>query len=456
MENHKLSAVPIPKLILGMSIPVIFSMMVQALYNVVDSIFVSRVSEQALTAVSLAFPIQMIIVAAFVGLGTGINSNISRRLGEGNREEAISVSEHGVVIGLALSLVVAIIGILLSGSYFTWFTDDLSIISDGKIYVQIVTAFAVFRILGHTGSSSLQGSGEMIKPMVAQLIGAIGNIILDPILIFGWFGMPALGVKGAAIATITAQLFSMLYIWSVIARGKQEIRLDMKRFRFSTVTIKSIVAVGVPSAIMQGLGSVMLGGLNLILAQFGESALAVMGVYFKLQSLVYMPIFGLAVGTMPVVGFNFGAKNIRRMIAAVRFSTVLAVGFMSLWLVLFQLFPRQLLSIFNATPDMYSIGIDAMRIASVMFPMVAITIILSTSFNAIGKAHFSLAISSVRQLVILLPVAYLLAKSIGVNGVWFSLVLSECVGVTLTVIIFTKVYRKIKASNEELKRGLSV
>jgi putative MATE family efflux protein len=452
MKEHKMASVPIPKLILGMAIPVIFSMMVQALYNVVDSIFVSRVSEQALTAVSLAFPIQLIIVAAFVGLGTGINSNISRKLGEGDQDSAISISEHGVLIALFLSVFVAIIGYLLSIVYFSWFTDDSSVIMDGRVYVQIVTIFAVFRILAHSGSSSLQGSGEMIKPMIAQLIGAIGNIILDPILIFGWFGLPAMGVRGAAIATVTAQAASMLYIGFVIIRGKEIIKLDMSKFKFNTKIIKGIIAVGFPSAVMQGLGSIMLAGVNLILAQFGESALAVMGVYFKLQSLVYMPIFGLAVGTMPVVGFNFGAKNLKRMLSAVKFSGTLAVIFMSLWVIVFQVFPRALLSIFNATEDMFSIGTDAMRIASLMFPMVAITIILSTSFNAIGKAHFSLMISIVRQIVILLPTAYFLSGMIGVNGVWIAFVVAEVVGVTITSLLFSKVILSLNHESRKTRQ----
>ncbi len=450
MEKNKMGYVPIPKLITTMSLPVIFSMLIQALYNVVDSVYVSRVSEEALTAVSLAFPMQMIVISAFVGLSVGISSLISRKLGAKDSDGAMQVAEHGVLIAALLYVGVALLGIFVVQNAFSAFTDNQTIIKYGITYIQIVMIFSFGNILNQTGMSIFRGTGEMVKPMIAQLIGAVLNMILDPIFIFGYLGFPAMGVKGAAIATVTAQIVAMLYIWSQLLSGKSQLKMKIKKLVLDIKIVGQILAVGIPSALMQGLGSIMLFSMNFILSRFGDSAIAVMGVYFKVQSMVFMPVFGLSIGTMPVVGFNYGAKNKARMKAAIKFSAIAAVIFMGCCLVIFQALPKQLMSLFNPSAQMLAIGIPAFRTISLMFPLFAISVIFSTAFQGLGKAYFSLIISAVRQLVILIPVAFILASLGNVDLVWFAFVIAESVGVVLTIILFKRTYAKSVHGWEDL------
>jgi len=442
MDKNKMGIVPIPKLITTMSIPVIFSMLVQALYNVVDSIYVSRVSEDALTALSLAFPMQLIVIAAFVGLGTGLSSAISRRLGEKDSEGAALVAEHGIFIAGILYILVALLGVFILKDLFVKFTDSQNIIKLGSHYVQIVMLFSFGSILNQTGMSIFRGTGDMIKPMVAQLVGAILNIFLDWVLIFGKLGFPAMGVKGAAIATVTAQIIAMAYIWSQLLTGKSLIKMKIRSFKIKLNIVKQILVVGIPSAIMQGLGSVMLFTMNLILSRFGESAISVMGVYFRVQSMVFMPVFGLAIGTMPVVGYNYGAKNKHRIKEAVLFSSKVAVVFMTACLLVFQIFPLKILQIFNSSSEMIRIGIPAFRTISFIFPLFAVNVILSTAFQGLGKAYYSLIISITRQLAVLLPFAFIFAYFGNVDNVWFAFIIAETIGVILTITIFINTYKK--------------
>jgi len=442
MQENKMGVKPIPSLILGMSLPVIFSMLVQAMYNVVDSIFVSRVGEEALTAVSLAFPIQLIVIAAFVGLSTGVSSAVSRKLGEKNHDAAVQVAEHGIFIGIILYVLVAIIGLVLAGFFFQNFTKDTLVVENASTYIRIVTVFSFGAILSHSARAVLQGTGDMIKPMIAQLFGAILNIILDPILIFGWFGLPAMGVKGAAIATVIAQIVAMTFVWILLYSGKSIIKPKVKGFKFDSHIVSQILMVGIPSALMQGLASVMLAVMNLILASFGDSAIAVMGVYFRVQSMVFMPIFGLAIGTMPVIGYNFGAKNKDRMIKAVKFSSIVAVCFMSTCFIIFQLFAGSMIEVFKPTAEMLEIGVKAFRTISLIYPLVGVTIILSTSMQGLGKAYYSLVISVVRQIVILLPAAYILSKQGSIDYVWYAFIIAEIVGVMVAVATFIYTYKK--------------
>ncbi len=442
MQQNKMGIVPIPKLITKMSLPVMFSMLIMALYNVVDSIFVSRISEEALTAVSLAFPMQMIIVAVFVGQSVGISSAISRKLGAKDNDGAMQVAEHGVLIALVLYVGVAIFGVIVAQNMFRGFTENQTIIRYGITYTQIVMIFSFGSIFNHTGIGVFRGTGDMIKPTIAQLIGAVLNIILDPILIFGYFGFPAMGVKGAAIATVTAQIVAMLFIWIQLLSGKSIIKMKIKKLKLDMKIIGQILAVSLPSALMQGLASIMLLAMNFILSRFGDSAIAVMGVYFKVQSMVFMPIFGLATGTMPVIGFNYGAKNKERLKSAIKFSAITAFVFMTACLVIFQIFPKQILSLFRASPEMIAIGVPAFRTISLIFPLVSISIIFATSFQGLGKAYFSLIISMFRQLVILIPVAFLLASYMNVDLVWYAFLIAEVFGMILSIFLFTRTYRK--------------
>ncbi len=438
--TNKMATKPIPGLILGMSIPVIFSMLIQALYNVVDSIYVSRVGEDALASVSLAFPIQMIVVAAFVGLQTGISSSVSRKLGAKDKTGASIAGEHGILISFGLYALIVIISFFVKDSFFGQFTGNLNIIQGATTYTSIVLLFSFGIITSHSVTGMMQGSGDMVKPMIAQLIGAVTNLILDPIFIFGWLGLPAMGVKGAAIATVTGQILASIYAWSMLFSGHCQLHINLKAFKFDPHTVKDILLVGVPSAIMQGLGSIMLGVMNLILSRFGDAAIAIMGVYFRVQSMAFMPIFGLAIGTLPVVGFNFGARNKDRMSHAIRFSITVAMSFMGFCFLIFQFFPRALMGMFKPTEDMLAIGIPAFRTISFIFLTVGITIILSTAFQAFGKAYFSLLLSVIRQIVILLPAAAYLATFGNVDYVWFAFIIAEIVGVISAVILFYRTY----------------
>lgn len=442
MKENKMGIIPVPKLILSMAVPVILAMIIQALYNIVDSIYVSKISENALSALTLAFPIQMLVIAVFVGLGTGINSAISRKLGEKDEKTAKLIAEHGIIIGIILYIIVAIIGYILSLFIFRFFTNDQEIINYSSIYIRVIVLFSFGSILTQVGMSIMQGTGQMVKPMIAQLIGTVLNIILDPIFIFGKFGVPAMGVKGAAIATVLAQILSMIYIAFVIFKGKNIIRPSLKAFKFEMHIVKQIIIVGVPSFIMQGLAAVMLGGMNLILSDYGSSAIAVIGVYFRVQSLVFMPVFGLASGTMPVIGYNYGAKNKERIKKALKFSTSIAITFMTICFLAFQLIPERFIGLFESSKEMYEIGVPAFKTISIAFPLIAISIMLSTAFQGFGKAYISMIATIIRQLGILLPSAYILSKIGGLEAVWYSYLIAELVGGFFVIISFIKTYRQ--------------
>lgn len=443
MKENKMGVMPIPELILKMSGPAILAMMVQAMYNIVDSLFVARIGEKALTAVSLAFPIQLILIACFVGLSIGINSSISRKLGSKNYEDAVNTAEHGYLLAGILYIFVALIGLFLVDDFFRFFTNDPEIINQGVSYARIVLLFSFGRIFAQAGMSILQGSGEMVKPMQAQLLGAITNIILDPILIFGWFGFDAMGVKGAAIATVTAQFISMVFVFFTIFKGKNYLKLDLRNFKFSGKIIRGILLVGLPAAIMQGLVAVMLTGLNKILSNYDDTAVAVLGVYYKLQSFVFMPVFGISQGTMPVIGYNYGAKNRERIKGALKFAGMMALGYMTLGMVIFQLFTPQLLAGFKATEEMMQIGTIAFRTISIMFPFTAINIVLSTAFQGMGKAHFSMIISILRQLVFLLPGAIILGNLFGLDQLWLTFVISEIAGLIIALYFYRVTYSQM-------------
>ncbi len=451
-KANRMGEMPIPKLIFKMSLPAILAMMVQALYNIVDSMFVARIGENALTAVSLAFPIQLIIIACFVGLGVGISSLVSRKIGEKDIKSATLAAEHGFLISSILYVMLAILGLILSNIFFGLFTDNGEIIRFGSDYLRIIMVFSFGSLFAQAGMSILQGSGDMMKPMISQIIGALVNIILDPIFIFGWFGLPAMGVKGAAIATIIGQVSSMCFILFVLFRGNNHLKLDMRNFKYSKTITKQILIVGLPVALMQALGSVMLIGLNKILAGFGETPVAVLGVYFKLQSFVFMPIFGLSQGTMPIIGYNFGAKNKARIMKTIKVAAISAVSFMSIGMIIFQIFPAQLLTIFKSTEEMTAIGVVTFRTISIGYPLAALSIVLGSSFQGMGVAYISMIVSFIRQIVVLLPAAYLLGKFVGLDAVWISFVIAEVIGLIVVLSFFKKIYTsKLSIWDDEKK-----
>ena len=385
IKENKMGTMPINKLLVTMSLPMIASMLVQALYNVVDSIFVSQISENALTAVSLAFPMQNLMISLGVGTGVGINALLSRSLGEKNFDQANKAATNGVFLGFMSYLFFLVVGLIFSRRFFEWQTDIKEIVDNGYDYLSIITTCS-FGLYGQVFFEKLmQSTGKTFYSMITQMTGAIINIILDPIFIFGLFGFPALGIKGAAIATVTGQIFGMCVAIYLNATRNKEIKVEFRNFRPCMKTIKEIYSVGIPSIIMGSIGAVMTFGLNKILIVFTSTATAVFGVYFKLQSFIFMPVFGLNNGMVPIVSYNYGARNKQRLMKTVKTSIIYAVSIMIIGLVIFQIFPKQLLGCFNASQQMINIGVHALRIISISFVFAGYCIILGSMFQALGN-----------------------------------------------------------------------
>jgi putative MATE family efflux protein len=447
--ENKMGTAPVARLILSMSLPAMFSMLVQSLYNIVDSIFVAKIGESALAAVSLAFPIQTLMIAVAVGTGVGINSLISRRLGEGDRKAADRAASHGIILGAISWAVFALLGVFFSRPFFQMFSTNGAVIQAGADYLSIVTILSLGIFVEISVEKTLQATGNMIYPMIFQLIGAVINLILDPILIFGLLGFPAMGVAGAALATVLGQIISMIYSLYIVFRKDHEVTIRLKGFRFHARTVKDIYTVGAPSILMQSIGSVLNIGLNAILAGFSEAAVSVLGVYYKLQSFVFMPVFGLNQGVMPIMGYNYGARNRKRVLDALKWGCIIAVCIMAVGCVLFMGFPQLLLGMFNPTAEMLEIGIPALRTISLCFLPAALGILASTLFQAIGMGSRSLIISILRQVVIILPAAYLFSK-ISLASVWYAFPLAEVVSLLVSILFVWQVYRlKLRHLDDE-------
>lgn len=441
-QNRMGSAKMLP-LIFSMALPAMFSMLVQALYNIVDSYFVSQVSEKALAAVSLAFPIQNLLIAFGVGTAVGVTSLISRRLGQGRREEAGAAAVHGILLGIATWLVFAVYGAFFTTPFFQMFESDPEIVAMGDQYISICCVFSFGSFVVIMLEKILQATGNMLWPMVFQLVGALVNILLDPVFIFGYFGLPALGVTGAAVATVAGQILSMIFAAVVMAIRPHEITISFKGFRLSWTTVKNIYAVGLPAIVMQAIGTVMNMAMNAILSGFSTAAYTVFGLYFKLQSFVFMPVFGLTQGLLPIMGFNFGAKNKKRMLLALFQGCLIALVIMTVGMLVFLLLPDKLLGIFNASPDLLAIGVPALRTICSCFVFAALGIVSSTLFQAVGKGSYSLVVSLMRQLVVLVPAAWLLARVFGeVNAVWWSFPIAETVSMAASVVFFLRLYQR--------------
>lgn len=441
-QNRMGSAKMLP-LIFSMALPAMFSMLVQALYNIVDSYFVSQVSEKALAAVSLAFPIQNLLIAFGVGTAVGVTSLISRRLGQGRREEAGAAAVHGILLGIATWLVFAVYGGFFTTPFFQMFESDPEIVVMGDQYISICCVFSFGSFVVIMLEKILQATGNMLWPMVFQLVGALVNILLDPVFIFGYFGLPALGVTGAAVATVAGQILSMIFAAVVMAVRPHEITISFKGFRLSWATVKNIYAVGLPAIVMQAIGTVMNMAMNAILSGFSTAAYTVFGLYFKLQSFVFMPVFGLTQGLLPIMGFNFGAKNKKRMLLALFQGCLIALVIMTVGMLVFLLLPDKLLGIFNASPELLAIGVPALRTICSCFVFAALGIVSSTLFQAVGKGSYSLVVSLMRQLVVLVPAAWLLARIFGeVNVVWWSFPIAETVSMAASVVFFLRLYQR--------------
>ncbi len=449
-RSKMLGSMKMTSLVPKVSVPIMISMLVQALYNVVDSMFVAKYDPDALTAVSLAYPIQVLMIAVSTGLGVGINSLISRRLGEKRVEDARDAAKNGFFLLLLGYLLFLIFGLFFDGLFFRMSTKDETLRALGETYTGIVTIFS-FGLFFSIGFERLvQATGNTMLSMIMQLVGAITNIILDPIMIFGYCGCPEMGIAGAAIATVVGQMFSMVLGFILNQTKNPELKLSFRRFRPKGETMKNILTVGFPSIIMQSISSVMSMLFNLILMPFGNAAVSVLGVYFKLQSFVFMPVFGLSNGLVAIVGYNYGARLKKRVYESVKVALVYAIVIMAVGMVLFMAIPNVLMGLFDKTADgsIRAIGAPALRIISTHFILAAIGITLSTVFQAIGKGFYSLIMSLCRQLIVLIPVAWLLSRA-GLETTWWSFPIAEVVSLTICLLLYRKVDREILSRLDE-------
>ena len=441
--ENKMGVQPVGRLLAGMAVPMMISMLVQALYNVVDSIFVSRLSENALTAVSLAFPLQNLMIAVCVGTTVGMNALLSRSLGAKEQDKADQAANTGIFLALCSFVLFCVIGVFFSRTFFQLQTDVTEIVSSGTIYAQICLGCSIGIFCQFTFERLLQSTGRTHLSMCTQLLGALTNIILDPILIFGLFGAPRLGVAGAAVATVTGQCVAAVAALIMNLKCNPDIHIVPRKIRFHGPTVKNIYRIGFPSIVMQCIGSVMVFGVNRILISFTTTATAVFGAYFKLQSFIFMPVFGLNQGVLPIMGFNYGARNRKRLMETYKKGLMIACIIMAIGLVAFQLFPRELMAVFNSqnSQEMYDIGIPALRYISLCFLPAAFGIMSSSIFQATAHGFLSLWGSLLRQLVGILPLAWILAAVGGVDLVWFSFPLAELIGTVYFAAALKHLYR---------------
>ena len=442
-KENKMGVMPVNKLLMNMSLPMMISMLVQALYNVVDSIFVSRIDENALTAVSMAFPIQSLMIALGAGTGVGVNALLSRSLGEKDYDRVNKAAGNGIFLAGINYLVFLLVGILVTTPFYLSQTKDAQILSYGQQYLTIICCCSFGMYGQFIFERLLQSTGRTFYTMITQSIGAIINIILDPIFIFGYFGVPKMGVAGAAIATVIGQIVAGTIALVINIKKNDEIQLRLKGFRPDGKTIARIYEVGIPSIIMQAIGSVMTYGMNRILIAFSSTAVAVFGVYFKLQSFIFMPVFGLNNGLVPIIAYNYGAGKKDRLIKTLKLSIIYAVGLMLLGVIIFQLFPAPLFALFDASETMLAIGIPALRIISLSFIFAGFCIVCGSLFQALGNGVYSMVVSIARQLLVLLPVAYLLSLSGKVEAVWWAFPIAEIVSLSLTVFFMFRINRKV-------------
>lgn len=442
--ENKMGVMPVKKLIINMSLPMMISMLVQAMYNIVDSVFVSMLSEEALTAVTLAFPIQNLMIAVGSGTGVGINALLSRSLGEKNFDRADDAANNGIALAIVSYAIFIVIGLLVVSPFISSQTADPLIREYGITYTSIVCFLSIGVFFQITFERLLQATGRTLFSMVSQITGAVINVIMDPILIFGLAGFPKLGIAGAAAATIFGQIVASCIGLFLNRKYNSDIHISIKKVLHPKLpVIKQIYFVGIPSILMVSIGSVMTYMMNRILEDFSSTAIAVFGVYFKLQSFVFMPIFGLNNGLVPVMAYNLGAAKEKRIREALSFSLIVAVCIMVGGAVLFELIPARLLSIFNASETMTAIGVPALREIALCFPIAAVAIVLSSVFQAFSCSIYSLIVSVCRQLVVLIPAAWLLSKTGNVANVWWSYLIAEAVSLTLTIIFFRLVWKRM-------------
>ena len=437
---------PLGRLLLVISLPMMISMLVQACYNVVDSIFVARISENALTAVSLAFPIQNLMISTAVGTGVGVNALLSMRLGQKDEKGVSDAAMNGILLYAVTCIIFTILGIFIPRTYFESQTDNPEIIEYGVQYLSICMIVSVGLYGAILFERLLQSTGRTVLSMISQLAGAITNIIFDPLLIFGLAGFPKLGIAGAAWATVFGQIVGFAISFTLNIVKNKEIKFRVRKFLPDIRVIGNIYKVGAPSILLGSIGSLLTYLINLILGSFTTTAIAVYGVYFKLQSFIFMPVFGLNNGIVPIVAYNYGARKKDRITRAIKLCALAAIAIMTVGLLIFEIFPSQLLSLFKASDEMKSIGIPALRRIALHFPVAAVCITLISVFQALGKGLMSMIVSFVRQIIVLLPAAYLLSLTGNVNNIWWAFIIAEVASLIASAIGMKSVY------NKEIKR----
>ncbi len=442
LKENKMGVMSTGKLLFSMAVPMMLSMLVQAFYNVVDSVFVAQINENAMNAVSLAFPLQSLMIAFGGGTAVGINALLSRSLGEKNQEAADRAANTGIFLSLCCSVIFALIGIFLSRPFFSLQTEVEEIVNWGTDYASVCLGCSFGIFSQFCFERLLQSTGRTIHATITQIIGAVINIILDPILIFGLLGFPAMGVKGAATATVAGQIVAAIVAVIINIRFNSDINISLKKICWHTSTVKEILRVGFPSIIMQSIGSIMTFSINNILISFTETATAVFGAYFKLQSFIFMPVFGLNNGMVPIISYNFGAKKPDRVKSTIKITIISAVAIMTAGFIVFETIPHVLLSFFNASENMLEIGIPAMRIIAVHFCLAGFCIIAGSVCQAIGNPFYSLIVSACRQLLVLIPVAWLLSKTGRLELVWWAFPIAEVCSLILSAIFLGKTMKK--------------
>ena len=439
--ENKMGTMPVGKLLIQISLPIMISMFVQALYNIVDSIFVAKLSTDALTAVSLAFPIQNLMISAGVGTGVGINALLSMRLGQKNYKAVTQTALNGIFLVIITIVLFIILGITIPHAYLKSQTSNMQIVELGTDYLEICMIFCFGLFLAITFERLLQSTGRTVLSMISQLAGAITNIILDPIMIFGLLGFPAMGIKGAAWATVIGQITGALISIILNIKINKEINFNPKGFKPQSKIIIDIYKVGIPSILLGSIGSVLTYLLNLILGAFSTVAIAVYVVYFKLQSFVFMPVFGLNNGIVPIVAYNFGAKYKKRIIDSIKMCAVVALIIMGVGTLIFEVFPTQLLAMFSPNEEMLEIGIPALRIIAIHFPIAAIGITFTSVFQAFGRGFLSMCVSFIRQIFALLPSAWLLSLTGNINNIWWAFVIAELFSLIACIFAMKNVYK---------------
>ena len=446
-----MGTMPVGRLLVSMSVPMMISMIVQALYNVVDSIFVSMIDEAALTAVSLAFPIQSLMIAFATGTGVGINAYLSRALGQKDFDRVNRTAVNGLFLEFSFAVMFMILGLLITGPFYRSQTSDPVILDYGYQYLRIVMCLCLGIFMEITSERLLQSTGRTVLSMAVQMTGAIFNIIMDPILIFGLFGMPKLGIAGAALATVMGQHLAAVLALILNFKKNSDIRFRFRGFRPDPAIIKGILTVGIPSIIMQAIGSVMTYGMNRILISFTSTATAVFGVYFKINSLIFMPVFGLNNGSVPIIAYNYGAQRRKRVTDTIHLLFAIAITIMTVGCLLFEFIPGVFFRMFNASDNMMEIGIPAFRIIGLSFPFAGFCIAVGSVFQALGKGIYSMINSICRQLVVLLPSAWLLAQTGVLQNVWWSYPIAEIASVLMSTYFYRKITKEIISKIGEKK-----